>query len=302
MRIEPYLNHLSVHRRRSPQTVKAYRSDLLLFAAFLKERGLRISQVTPTVIAHYIASMQQKPNSRFGRTGLDDATINRRITAVRRYFEFLRAETNPRLKNPTVVIQHPRPRKDEPKDVDEVTLETLLAGIDNRRDRVLFALFVASGLRLSEMHQLNRESISIDIYTDERGRERRLGTGTVIGKRNKKRRFFFDVQTVDAVATYLATRTDSNPALFLSERRQRLSRRAIQERLDFWTRKLGLAHIHPHQLRHSYATRLANANIDSMILKDLMGHDDLATTRRYFHFHDHTLARGYFSAMEFLNH
>ena len=84
--------------------------------------------------------------------------------------------------------------------------------------------------------------------------------------------------------------------------RQQISRRAIQERLDFWTRKLGLAHIHPHQLRHSYATRLANANIDSMILKDLMGHDDLATTRRYFHFHDHTLARGYFSAMEFLNH
>ena len=300
MMIEPFLNHLSVNRKLSPETIKAYRADLTGFGAFLTERGLRINQVTPATIAEYILSMKQQDNPRFGRTGLSDVTINRRITAVRRYYEYLRANSNQRLKNPTVVIRHPRPRNDDPKAIDDQDLDTLLAGIDSVRDRTLFALFVATGLRLSEMWQLNRDSISIEIFTDELGRERRLGTGEVIGKRSKKRRFFFDGPTIDIVAAYLMTRTDTSPALFISERHKRMSRRAMQERLAYWTKRLGLPHAHPHQLRHSYATRLANANIDSMILKDLMGHDDLGTTNRYFHFHDQTLARGYFSAMEYL--
>jgi site-specific recombinase XerD len=300
MTIEPFLNHLSVNRKLSPETIKAYRADLVRFATFLTERGLRINQVTPTTMAEYILHMQQAENPRFGRTGLSGVTINRRITAVRRYYEYLRATSNPKLKNPTVIIRHPRPRNDDPKAVDDQSLDTLLAGIDSIRDRTLFALFVATGLRLSEMWQLNRDSISIEIFTDELGRERRLGTGEVIGKRSKKRRFFFDGPTIDVVAAYLTTRIDANAALFLSERRKRMSRRAMQERLAYWTKKMGLPHAHPHQLRHSYATRLANANIDTNILKDLMGHDDLGTTNRYIHLHDQTLARGYFSAMEFL--
>jgi site-specific recombinase XerD len=102
------------------------------------------------------------------------------------------------------------------------------------------------------------------------------------------------------LSKYLLNRVDDNPALFLSERKQRMSVRAIQYTLGAWCRKVGYSHINVHRLRHSYATRLANANIDSMILKDLMGHRSLSTTQGYFKLTDTTLARGYFAAMEYL--
>ena len=74
---------------------------------------------------------------------------------------------------------------------------------------------------------------------------------------------------------------------------------AIQYTLRAWCQKLGIPHINVHRLRHTYATTLANANISSMVLKDLMGHSSLSTTTRYFELADTTLARGYFSAMEY---
>jgi site-specific recombinase XerC len=113
------------------------------------------------------------------------------------------------------------------------------------------------------------------------------------------RKFFVDDQTILTYAEYLASRTDDNPALFLSERKQRMSIRAMQYTLAAWCKRLGLPHINVHRLRHSYAT-LANAQINSMVLKELMGHSSFSTTQRYFKLSDTTLARGYHSAMEYL--
>jgi site-specific recombinase XerC len=114
------------------------------------------------------------------------------------------------------------------------------------------------------------------------------------------RKFFVDDQTILTYAEYLASRTDDNPALFLSERKQRMSIRAMQYTLAAWCKRLGLPHINVHRLRHSYATTLANAQINSMVLKELMGHSSFSTTQRYFKLSDTTLARGYHSAMEYL--
>jgi site-specific recombinase XerC len=80
-----------------------------------------------------------------------------------------------------------------------------------------------------------------------------------------------------------------------------MSVRAIQYTLDAWCKKLGFSHINVHRLRHTYATRLANANIDAMHLKALMGHSSFNTTQQYFKLTDKTLARGYFAAMEFVS-
>jgi site-specific recombinase XerC len=124
------------------------------------------------------------------------------------------------------------------------------------------------------------------------------GSGEVIGKGSKLRRFYVGTETIPIYAQYLTTRTDDHPALFLSERKGRLSARAIQFTLSAWCRKLGIPHIHPHQLRHSYATRLANAGINEMQLKDLMGHADFNTTLGYFKIREERIATGYFSAME----
>jgi site-specific recombinase XerD len=299
---EPFLAHWASNKNVSPRTIRSYRNDLKLFEAFCHERGIRrITQVDHSVINAYIEHMQQKPNPRFDRTGLADSSIARRLAALSSYFEYVRATSNHKLHNPLRDLTRRWTKNDDPKPVDDITLEQLLAGITNLRDRVLMTLFVATGLRVSEMHQLNRDTIRFELETDEQGADHVRASGEVTGKGNKRRTFFVDELTQELYAEYLATRTDTDPALFLSERRQRMSVRAIQYTLYSWCKKLGLGHINVHALRHSYATRLANANISSMLLKDLMGHNSLSTTQRYFKLHDTTLARGYFSAMEFLN-
>jgi site-specific recombinase XerD len=282
-------------------TLRSYRNDLLLFQTFLaKEQISGIEQVDYLVIDRYVSYMEQQPNPRFERTGLSDSSIARRLAALSSYFQFVRATSQPGLHNPTRDLERRWTRNDEPKPIDERSLERLLAGVCNLRDRFLLTLFVATGLRVSEVHQLNRDTIRIEVDVDESGSERVLGVGEVIGKGNKKRRFFVDERTLEQYADYLNARTDDLCPLFLSERKQRMSIRAIQYTLTAWCKRLNLDHANVHRLRHSFATRLANGNINSMILKDLLGHSSLTTSLRYFKLHDTTLARGYFSAMEFL--
>lgn len=302
MDFEPFLAHWQTNKNVSPHTINAYRNDLKLFQAFLHEQGIkRITQVDHGVINLFIKHMQEQINTRGHRTGLADASISRRLAAISSYFEYVRATSNHKLHNPLRDLTRRWSKNDDPKPVDEITLEQLLSGMTNLRDKFLFTLFVATGLRISEMHQLNRDTIKFELETDDQGVEHIRASGQVVGKGNKKRTFFVDEQTQELYAEYLATRADSNPALFLSERNQRMSVRAIQYTLGMWCRKLGLPHINAHRLRHSYATMLANVNISSMVLKDLLGHNSLSVSQRYFKLHDTTLARGYFSAMEFLN-
>jgi site-specific recombinase XerC len=162
----------------------------------------------------------------------------------------------------------------------------------------MFALYLSTGLRLTELQQLNRDSITFDLRVDEQGRESFSGSGEVVGKGSKLRKFYVAAERLPLYAQYLATRTDGNPALFLSERKTRISIRAIQYTLSVWCQKLGLPHMHPHQLRHSFATRLANSGIRDSHLKDLMGHNDFNTTLGYFKIRDEKIAQGYFAAME----
>lgn len=298
---EPFLDHLRTRRKCSPQTITAYRSDLKLFGAFLRGQSIsQIGKIDHKLINQYIEHMRQKKNPRFSKVGLSDSSVARRLAAVSGWFEYLRATSEPNLRNPLKDFRNRWKKNNDPKPVEEYTLDILLASMDSVRDRTLFTLFVATGLRVKEMAQLNRDSISIELETDPTGQEHITGWGEVVGKGNKCRKFYVDEGTLLIFAEYLGTRTDENPALFLSQRRQRLSVRAIQYTLHAWCRKIGFSTINVHRLRHTYATRLANANIPSMVLKDLMGHNSFTTTQKYFKLGDTTLARGYFSAMEYL--
>jgi len=184
------------------------------------------------------------------------------------------------------------------KEIDEQILERLLAGITVPRDKCLIALYLSTGLRLTELIQLNRNSIEFRMRADSRGRQSVMGVGTVVGKGSKERAFYVDSGTLPILAEYLASRTDEQGALFLSERRQRISPRAVQYTLASWCKRLGLPHLHPHRLRHSFASRLANAHIDHLQLKELMGHSDFGTTLGYFRISEQRTAQGYHAAME----
>jgi integrase/recombinase XerC len=297
MNIEAFMQHLESSPDRSLETIKAYRSDLKLFNQYLTSRRLRVTQVNSAVVHDYMSKLEQQTSAGSRRPGLSRATRRRRLVSIRRYFEYLRSTTNPKLRDPTYGIRVGRLDNDECKAVEESTLSNLMHGIDVFRDKVLLSLFLASGLRLSELHQLDRNTIEVEQHIDRDGHEHVVGTGEVVGKRKKRRRFFIDAETVDELVDYLATRTDEHQALFLSERKQRLSKRSIQDILSRWCRKLQITPMHVHQLRHQYAVRLANAGIDTMVLKTLMGHDDLRTTNRYFKLYDQTVARQYHAAM-----
>lgn len=275
-------------------------ATLNCFQQFLDGIGIRrLIQVDHSVIDRYIEHMRVKHNPRFRRAGLADASISRRLAAVSSYIDFVRATSNPKLRNPLDDLTRRWKQNDEPKPVDDLTIEKLLDGITNQRDRVLIGLFLATGLRVSEMNSLDRNTISFELEEDETGRERITGIGEVTGKGGKRRKFYVDDETLRLYAQYLAARKDDHPALFLSERKQRMSVAAIQYTLRTWCRRLGLPHINVHRLRHTYATNLANANINSMVLRDLMGHSSISTTARYFKLTDTTLARAYHSAMEY---
>ena len=141
MNSDPYLSHLPMKRGCSPQTITAFRSDLQLFNTFLKGRSVsRLSIVSHAIINEYIGHMRQKENPRFGRKGLADASIARRLAAVSGYIEYVPANRDHPLRNPLKDLSNKWKKNNDPKPVDELTLELLLTGATNLRDRVLFTL------------------------------------------------------------------------------------------------------------------------------------------------------------------
>ncbi len=300
MDFEPFLHHFSTDMGCSYQTIRAYRSDLKLFDEFLHKHSVcGLSQIDHTIITNFIRHMQELDNPRHSRKGLSDATIGRRLSSVSSYFEYIRATSNSKLRNPLKDLPRRKWKKNkDPKPVDDSVLDLLIPGMTNLRDRTLFTLFLATGLRVTEMWQLERNTITITAVV-ENGKERIEGTGKVLGKGKKIRTFFVDEATLVLYSEYLATRTDSDPALFLSERKRRMSVRAIQYTLQTWCKRLAAPNINVHRLRHTFATRLANGDISAMVLRELMGHESITTTLRYIKIGEKKLARGYFSAMEY---
>lgn len=143
MDAEPYLSQL-IANNWSPETIKAYRSDSKCFNRFLASQKLCITQVTPAVIGRFIESMRSLPNPRFGRTGLTQITIHRRLAIISAFFDFLRTTSNPRLSNPVrIFARHSRSPQNRHIDraLDAVTVDKLLTGIDKARDRAIVVYF-----------------------------------------------------------------------------------------------------------------------------------------------------------------
>jgi site-specific recombinase XerD len=297
MDIEAFLSNLNT-RQCSPGTIAQYESDLRVFEAFLKEKKLRVTQVRPRTIGAYVKFLAGRHNCKTGVKGLAIATVRRRLASVSSFYEYLRGASDGKIANPLRLVRRVRRPARLPESVPEPTIEQLLQGIVSPRDKAIFALFVASGLRLSELHQLNRGTIKVSKRVID-GELRTLGVGRVLGKGRKERDFLVDLPTLKLVATYLLARgPDGIEALFISARHQRMSTRAIKERLHYWCQRLGIGRIHVHALRHVFATRLANAGIPGLVLQQLMGHENFAVTQQYFRIEESRLAREYFAAME----
>jgi len=296
MKIEAYLKNLSTQTT-SVETLRAYRQDLTKYEEFLKLKGLRVNQAKPGTITDFINHLAVKHGG-----ALAPATVSRRLAVVSAYYEFLRDNSDANITNPVKRVKRPKVNNELFRAVADNVLANLVDGITDVRDKAIVLLFVYSGLRLSELRQLNKDSIISRKRKAPDGAVQYFGSGEVLGKGRKRRQFMVGPTALEALGAYVkAYRTeDTNPALFLSERHQRISCRNIQDVVSRWCKKLSISHVHVHQLRHCFATRNVNAGMSATVLQELMGHTNLSTTQRYFRVQPDRLSREYFAAWEFI--
>ncbi|MEE4661073.1 MAG: tyrosine recombinase XerC, partial [Halieaceae bacterium] len=257
--VDAFLNYLRHVRQYSDHTIAAYRRDLDRFAAFCESRDLRqLQQVQSGDVRQYASQLH-----RAGRRG---RSIQRGLSAVRSLYNYL-ARQGEVTSNPANGIQAPRQDKRLPKALDADQVNHLLqtsgdADID-LRDNAIAELFYSSGLRLSELVSLDID----DIDAQE-------GLVTVTGKGRKTRTVPVGSVALKAIAGWLKVRPQVNDrALFVSSRGRRISVRNVQDRLRQRGREAGLHQdVHPHMLRHSFASHMLESSGDLRAVQELLGH------------------------------
>lgn len=318
--VNRFLEHLRA-RAFSAATVRAYAYDLLNFCRFLHEGGIALAEVQPSDLFDYL-DWQTRPKATAGRKvvrlgdarGVAPATMNRRIAAVRALFEFL-VVTGHRSTNPvpaprrTSGLRAPRrgllghlgpgrargggrfirqPRR-LPESLERAEVEAFLADLLTHRDRAMALAMVLGGLRAGEVRSLLLADVDMGL--------RRL---RVVGKGGRERVVPLDRAFFAEVAAYL--RAERPPGCLTPEcfvvLRGPTAGRALTEagmRRIFRTHRArsGATRVRPHRLRHTYGTELAQAGIDLLVLKELMGHAHPETTAAYVHLSPETLAAEY---------
>jgi integrase/recombinase XerC len=278
-----YLAHLRTERRLSPHTEAAYRRDLEALAAYCD--GEKLAD-WGRLDSHHVRTFAAREH----RDGLGPRSIQRRLSAVRGFFNYLIRE-KALAANPAVEIRAPRAGRRLPKtlDVDQVASLLARAPTDalSRRDLAMLELLYSSGLRLAELAGLDVADVDLADRTVR-----------VLGKGSKTRVLPVGRKAVDALRAWLADRRalvrDGTGALFTGRNGRRLGARAIQRRIGRWAAGSDLSvPVHPHLLRHSFATHLLESSRDLRGVQELLGHADISTTQVYTHLDFAHLARIY---------
>lgn len=284
--VERFIAHLTSERRLSPNTVDAYRRDLAALAEYCtNEKIERIEAVDAYDVRRFAA--------RCHRQGLSPRSIARRLSAVRTFLSWLVTEGVIGA-NPALNVQAPKPPRRLPStlDADQVASLLELAGDDDVavRDRAMLELFYSSGLRLAEL-------VGLDIHAIDFGDR----TVRVLGKGSKSRVVPVGRYALEALRAWLRVRARLAPAeeaaLFVSRRGTRLAARTVQSRLKAWSmRQAAPTSVHPHMLRHSFASHLLESGGDLRAVQELLGHSSLSTTQIYTHLDFQHLAQIYDSS------
>lgn len=277
-----YLRHLRDERRLSPHTLSAYRRDLGAFLDYCHHGSLELTALDSYAVRQFAAESHRK--------GLSSRSIARRLSAVRRFLHYLVLE-NVLSSNPGVGVQAPKPAQRLPATMDTDQVASLLAleGDDTFtvRDRAMLELLYSSGLRLSELVGL--DLVDLDLKDQ---------TVRVTGKGNKTRVVPVGRIAVAALESWLKLRATlaamGENALFVSKRGARLAGRSVQARLKQWAKRQGAGFaIHPHMLRHSFATHMLESSGDLRAVQELLGHASISTTQVYTHLDFQHLAHIY---------
>ena len=278
---EDYLQH---EKRYSSHTLSAYQCDLSQFKHWLKEEKSinNIIEADSLSIRNWVATLH--------RQGIGGKTLQRKLSSLRSFYQFL-VRKHLLKNNPAVDIRAPKTRRKLPDTLDADALTQLLEipkdSILAIRDRAIMELFYSSGLRLSELANLDIKSIDLQEKTLR-----------VLGKGNKERILPVGKKAIDALQDWLQKRVEmakvEEQGLFVSKRGTRISTRSIQQRINYWRKKQGLEqHVHPHKLRHSFASHILESSGDLRAVQELLGHADISTTQIYTHLDFQHLAKVY---------
>ncbi|PWQ92898.1 tyrosine recombinase XerC [Leucothrix pacifica] len=282
--IQAFLDYLRFERRYSQHTWENYQRDLLQFSQWLDKHAEvgSLNDVNEFSVRQWISQLH--------REGLKSRSLQRKLSSLRSYYQYQIKHKRLSL-NPAIDVRAPRDTKPLPKtlDIEQVTQLLNIEGDDfiSVRDKAIIELFYSSGLRLAELASLQMADIDL--------------TGalvTVTGKGNKTRIIPVGSKAVEALKNWLVHRSLVNRKqlgdLFLSRQGSAISHRNIQLRMNHWQKKQGITQsIHPHKLRHSFASHLLQSSGDLRAVQEFLGHSDISSTQVYTHLDYQHLASVY---------
>ena len=270
-----YLDYLAIERGSSANTVEAYGRDLERYLAFLADRGVRDPEsVTRAVIEEHIAALVE--------VGLAPTSVERAVSAIKGFHRFMVAEQ--------ICTAHPTadlPLPAKPKHLPDVlSIEQAQALLDqtfrdtvlDQRDRAILEVLYGCGLRVSELCGLDQREVYLD---DEMLR--------VLGKGSKERVVPIMGGAAEALGSYLVRWRPQlvgkklTGAVFLNARGGRISRQSVHAICEKYGKLAGIEGLHPHTLRHSFATHMLEGGADLRIVQEILGHANIATTQLYTH-------------------
>jgi len=270
-----YVNYLVAERNVSPYTVRNYTTDLLGFFNFLKTKRISsLKEVDRHVLRGYLSHLMEE--------GRVKASIARKLSAIRSFYRYLLREGV--VSASPVADTSPKLDKRLPTFLTLEEIERLLNAPDlstpqGQRNRALLELLYASGLRVSEVISLNLAQVDLD-----------TGEIRVRGKGSKERITLMGKPAINALTTYLnqgrpkLLSTRGSSALFLNRYGGRLTERSVQKTLGKYAKIANVGkRVHPHMLRHTFATHLLDGGADLRVVQELLGHANLSSTQIYTH-------------------
>ena len=271
-----FLDYLQYERNYSEETIKSYREDLCQFEKFAREEigDSALSEVKAELVREWIVSLMDK--------GYTSTSINRKLSSLRSFYKFLLRKGEVAV-NPLQKITGPKNKKPLPAFLRESDMDRLLDEVDfgegfkGCRDHMIIEMFYATGVRLSELIGLDDKNVDFSSLLIK-----------VTGKRNKQRLIPFGEELKNAMIEYVNVRNEivltRTGAFFVRESGERLSRSIVENLVKRNLSKVvTLKKRSPHVLRHTFATTMLNHDAELGAIKELLGHESLATTEVYTH-------------------
>jgi len=283
--LEDYIQHLTYERGLSALTCKSYARDIALLSTLAGDTDLK--HIKNQHIRRFIAMMHSQ--------NLSSKSIARALSAWRGFYDYL-IQHHRFESNPVLGLRAPKAAKSLPQAlaVDQAVKFVEIEGdsVLALRDRAILELFYSSGIRLAELVNLDTDMLDFN-----------EGTVTVTGKGSKTRIVPLGSHAAKALQSWLQCRAsiklheNSTKAVFVTEQGRRVTPRAVQYRVKYWAIQQGIhADIHPHTLRHSFATHVLQSSQDLRAVQEMLGHANISTTQVYTHLDYQHLAKIYDAA------